>query len=490
MWAIWAVVLGCGLCMTSCGLDDRCPGHATSGEAEIEMAFTRPLTYASGDETNEEKAIKTLDLLVFQRQGTGGSADDALFVEKRNAWLKSGSTSKYNSVIRIGDHLDIYFVVNQRTLTGDLETNGDLEAGATTYAEAREKLVLENPEELGTNLSSNGLPMWGYLADQTIADQTYTNLGTVKLLRAVASADITVAAPNFTLGKGHVVFGADKGYLPFTPANIDATDNVTNPEIPTGMVATTDWSYTGTTSTSPQAIDNQFYMYENDAPAVTGTGRRSTKVVLEGVYTGPGGSGNTTFYPLSFKDPASNNKLQVKRNWKYVLIVTKVNGDGYPTLETAKDGEDLNMEYQVIPWNGNEDDDIQVIGSKYIANYPRAVELYRPATSVKKFVMMSNFAIGDFELELDNGGDLPDPADKTEIENARFNVKLNAGANPEEFEFTVTTLLDYDPAAADNPSVLKVTVGGIVWFEVIISQANETPVDWIDGGNQDNDLGN
>ncbi|MDR2815321.1 MAG: hypothetical protein LBB62_01255 [Proteiniphilum sp.] len=461
------------------------------GEAEIEMAFIQPLTYASGDETSEEKAIKTLDLLVFQRpEGTSGNAavDGALFVEKRYAWLKTGSTNKYNSIITIGERLDIYFVVNQRDLLDDLET--ELVAGTTTYAQAREKLVLSDPQNLGTNLSTKGLPMWGYMHNQTIADQTYTNLGIIRLLRAVASADITVSSANFTLEKGHVVFGANKGYLPFSPANLDASNNynVVNPEIPAGMTTTVDWSYTGTTSTSPQAIDNKFYMYENDAPIVTG--KRTTKLVIEGKYTGAGGSGNTTFYPLSFRTAADNNKLQVKRNWKYVLFVTKVNGDGYPTLETAKNGEDLNMEYVVIPWNGNQDDNIQVIGSKYIANYPSAVELYRPATSVKKFKMSSNFAIGDFVLELNNGGDFPDPDNKTEIQNARFNVKFAAGSSSETFEFTVTALQDYADGAADNPSVLKVTVGGIVWFEVIISQTNETPIDWFDGGNQDIQFGN
>jgi hypothetical protein len=484
------LLLQAAILLASCSeRDGNCDTALRGDEVEIEMTFARPATYASGDETNEEKAIHTLDLLVFQRQGAGGSgsANDALFVEKRYAWAKSGSPDKYRSIIRMGDHLDIYCAVNARSLLDAVEAAGGLVSGTTSWTQLREKLVLVSPADLATNLAAKGLPMWGYLYDQTIADKAYTSLGTVKLLRAVASADITVSAGRFTLQKGYVVFGADKGLLPFSPTNLDVTDNVKNPEIPAGMKAEVDLSYAGLTSTAPQAIDNRFYMYENDAPLVTGTGRRSTKVVLEGIYTGPGGSGKTTFYPLSFRD-ADDRKLQVKRNWKYVLVVTGVNGDGYPSLDAAKNGEDLNMDYKVINWNGNDDDDIQIIGAKYLANYPKNVALERPAASSKKALVKSNFDIGDFKLELSHGGKFPDPADMTKIENARFSVKIAAGSNPEEIEFTYSTLAAYTPSATDNPSILKVTVGGVLVFETTITQYDETPVDWNDGGDQDIDI--
>jgi hypothetical protein len=336
--------------------------------------------------------------------------------------------------------------------------------------------------------------MWGYLHDRSIADQAFINMGTITLLRSVASADITVNASNFTLQKGYVVFSANKGYLPFSYDNLDATDNVINPEIPAGMTANVDLVHVITPAPAlppepapaTQKIENKFYMYENDASSVAG--RRSTKVILEGIYTGTGASNSPTFYPLAFRDD-DNHKLQVKRNWKYVLVVTNVNGDGYPSLEDAKDGEELNVEYEVIEWNGNGDDDIQIIGSKYVANYASAVELYRPETSEKKFVVRTNFSIDDFELELDNGGALLDPDDKTEIQNARFNVKITSVAGSEEVLFTVTARLDYDPAATDNPSILKVTVGVILEFQTTITQINETPIDWNDGGNQNTELG-
>jgi hypothetical protein len=336
--------------------------------------------------------------------------------------------------------------------------------------------------------------MWGYLHDRSIADQAFINMGTITLLRSVASTDITVNASNFTLQKGYVVFSANKGYLPFSYDNLDNSYNVEDPEIPAGMTANVDLVHVITPAPdlppapapATQKIENKFYMYENDTSTVAG--QRSTKVILEGIYTGTGASNSPTFYPLAFRD-ADNHKLQVKRNWKYVLVVTNVNGDGYPTLEDAKDGEDLNMDYEVIPWNGSEDDNIQIIGSKYIANYASAVELYRPATSGKKFVVRTNFNLDDFELELDNGGDFPDQDDTTEIENDRFNVKVSvAGTN--EILFTVTARLDYDPAATDNPSILNVTVGGILGFTTTITQINESPTDWNDGGNQNTGLGN
>jgi hypothetical protein len=462
----------------SCNRDET-HGALRSGEAEIEMTFTQPLTYAPEDGTEEEKAIRTLDLLVFQRQNVGG-ADQALFVEKRYA-RKVGSTGKYRAFVRVGDHLDIYFAANVK----DMVDATTLVAGTTTYAEAREKLTLTNPAGLATNLTTKGLPMWGYIYDMTVADQTYTNLGTITLLRAVASTDVTISATNFILQKGHVVFSADKGYLPFSPANLDTTYNVKNPEIPSGMKAEVDLAYTVTPSVVvPQKISSKFFMYENDAPEVAG--RHSTKMVIEGVYTGPGGSANSTFYPLAFKN-ASDKKLQVKRNWKYLLVITNVNGDGYPTLDDAKNGEDLNMDYKVIQWNGNENDNIQIIGSKYIANYANAVNIHRPKNSMKKFVIRTNFDLADFKLELDNGGVLSNPA---EIANKRFLVRMTAGANPEEIEFTIIAKEEYASPEIGNPSILKVTAGGIVEFRTTITQINETPLDWLEGDNQETELGN
>jgi hypothetical protein len=56
--------------------------------------------------------------------------------------------------------------------------------------------------------------------------------------------------------------------------------------------------------------------------------------------------------------------------------------------------------------------------------------------------------------------------------------------------FTVTAPKDYARVTGSNPSILKVTVGGILEFQTTITQINESPTDWNDGGNQNTGLGN
>lgn len=436
------------------------------GESEVDMTFSTQATTRS-EGSAAERAIKQVDILVFDREGV--DADNATFLYQRYAWNKQGDT--YRTMLLIGAHLDIYVAVNVRELVNSEEIVEGMK-----WSEVREKLTLTNPDQI--DLENQALPMWGYVHDYTVKDQPLNHLGTLKLLRAVSSADISITATNFSLDKGHIVFGANKGYLPFSPSNVNLDFTVKTPEVPSDMVATTEWTY-AVLPTHKQII-NRFYMYDNDAPVGD---KRYTKVVLEGKWSGSSLTQNT-FYPLAFRNPTTNAQLKVTRNKKYVIVVTNVNGDGFADLESAKRGDDVNMDYQVIPWDDNSDGDIMIDGTKFFAMPSKKVTLFRDLGSVTEIVFQTNYPLGEIKISFDQA--VEGVAGQLDT-HPRFKAEVLWATNADGpytcFRFTAKQPY----GVSNNPATLFVSAGRIS-FNIIVNQINSNPNDWGDGGEDKHEL--
>lgn len=431
------------------------------------------LSAATMAEINAENAIKTVDILVFD--GSGGVAEDAVFLYSRYALNLSGNT--YKATLREGAGLDVYFAINTRQFVD----YNEIVAGMT-WREAREKMIMKNPEKL--NLESDGLPMWGYKRGYTVSASSVNNMGTIKLLRAMASTDIQVNPSNFNLEKGYIVYGANSGYLPFSPANLSAINgngdfNVIAPEAPASMSATTDWSYEVTNGSN--AIMNVFYMYENTAP---NDGHRHTKIVLEGRWGGSTKAGNT-FYPIAFHSSSTNEVLPVTRNHKYTVIVTNVNGDGYDDLESAKESEDVNMDYEIIEWNQNIDGEIHIDGPYYFALSARNATLYRPSGSTTELIFSTNVNMNDILMRYGSADNWVSGSIDT---HPRFAVEVVTATNNDGSQynaFRITAKQEY--GTDNNPATLMVKVGRIA-FNITMKQVNDSPNDWDYGSNYDKEI--
>jgi len=485
------------LLMASCARE-RVPGPGQQGtDRTVQIKFTGGTTRAAV----VDDAIYNLDVLVFQRASTDVAAN-AQYVCTRYGWsLPDGTwrtTVPITPATPANQCYDIYFAVNAHTLVQAL-TEGATPTIAVgmTYAAASPLLLLQAPSNSpGVNIGANGLPMWGLVQGRVIADQELNNLGTIYLLRSVGSTDVTVVQDGtFTLQQGTLCYAANQGYLAYTPANTTALPGggfqANGPEIPTAMTSgsTADWTY------NVQAADNNgvvgvFYMYENDAPI--NTARTSTKVVLKGVWNDPSGTGQPTYYPIALKaDDGTGTmvKSQVVRNNKYVINITKVNGDGYATFDEAKAAEEVNMNYVVTVWNANMDysatNGTQIVQLSRDKNYglQRQAVLYRPAGSTDVIGFETNVPLTSFSMALDNGGALVNASDPTVIANSLFSVAIKTDASGNNY-FEFTALQNYNAAAVGNPSTLTVTAG-LVKFSITISQQDYAPTDWIDGGNTD-----
>ncbi|MDR0977334.1 MAG: hypothetical protein LBL78_06245 [Prevotellaceae bacterium] len=455
--------------LASCSNDNDIPG-LKSDECEVDLQLAATYRSAGTRAVDIDEEVKTLDILVFD--GDGVALDSAKFQYSRVAWLKSDGTT-YQATIKKADGLDLYFAVNVHSLV----TSGQLVEGTTTWSAAKKLLMLTNPSALGTNLATAGLPMWGEALNVNInTDATYQNLGTIKLVRSVASTDVTVTKTNFTLEQGYLVNGATTGYLPYDSDNMSGANSYlfTKADMPT-PIAYADWSYT--VAANDSAIVNQFYMYENDSTL-------NTKVILKGTYLGADGKGTSTYYPLAFKDPADPTKKRaVTRNTKFNIIVTKVNADGYGSLEEAKDGEEVNMEYDVVDWDVSNPGDIWIDGPKYfnIDQRWKDVQTERYADYYTELAFQTNYDVSKIKLKLRAA----DPGVADTLATARFQlVKLtrtDATTGAKTYAFKISNLKDYDAAATDNPQEFIIDVDGKLSFVIKVTQKADGDLDWDDG---------
>ncbi|MDR0961320.1 MAG: hypothetical protein LBM62_02005 [Mediterranea sp.] len=460
--------------LASCSNDDEVRG-LRADECEVELQLASVYRSANTRAVADEE-VKTLDILVFD--GNGVSTDSATFLYSRVAWLKSDGAT-YQAIIKKADGLDLYFAVNAHALVTSGKLTEDM-----TWSAAKQALTLASPATLGTNMATAGLPMWGEAPNVNVnTDATYQNLGTIKLVRAVASADVSVTKTNFTLQEGWIANAVDKGFLPYDAANMSAAASfLFNKADMPAAVTFSDWSYTVPTGDS--AIVDKFYMYENDSIV-------NTKVILKGLYTGTDGKGTATYYPLAFKDPAdATKKRAATRNTKFHIVITKVNADGYNTIEEAKNGEEVNMEYDVVEWDESSPGDIWVDGPKYFSVDQRwnDVHVASYAGGVVDLEFQTNYDIDDIAMKL-NATDAGVTNDTLKTDRfAILKVERPDSQGVMHHYFRIITLKDYDENATDNPQDFIIDVNGKLSFTMKVTQDYGTD-GWFDGYDVEDTLG-
>ena len=422
-----------------------------NGDSTVEIRLSTGASLAGGPRTRGvelgEEDIDNVDVLVFKRDPLyPDDPSKAIFQYGRYAWHKGSSI--YSVVLKEGANVDLYFAINARGTLSAAESTGKLTEQTTTWAEARKALVLSGLIDRKTD----GLPMWGHRYGENISTNSASNkFGTVKVLRAVATADLDfTAADNFILQEASVEFASDQGNLAFTvdPANIIYDDDITDfninkpqhdyqlktPEVPTGTDTDVQILYTLPTlnSIDPIAhpeidgktsnkIESEFYFYENDANGEND--KDYTKIVVKGKWdqgTPEDPDDDVeSYYPLAFRektvynnpedpnDPLNGTNLRaaIIRNHKYQFQITNVNGNGYETPDEAKKGTDMNMTYKVIEWAQWADRDIIMMEGMWVSfadsrneGLSKTAALYRNAGSTDEIEITTNIPLNEFKM--------------------------------------------------------------------------------------------
>jgi hypothetical protein len=377
------------------------------------------------------------------------------------------------------------------------------------------------------------IPMWGETAQVQI--KPGNNNITLQLVRAIARVDVGVGQIKarttdattdifewtgteedgittipFELKEVYVIKPNDRYAVVPASANVTTVDgkkSVTAPTVPSTAV-----KFSLSESESRFKFDNITGAFDNkggwtsrdiyipESDIVMGVGGTPGDVnhtdrmalVLGGIYDN---SGITTYYRIDF---AKNGNLRnVLRNHLYQFNISKVSGSGSPDVGTAYNSISMNMSVDIREWT-NEDSDVIIYGSEYVslhisrnsidfeAGEARKAFIYRGLNSTDRIVFRTNVPLAEFAMALSNGGDFPNSADKTIIENERFRVAMKSENGVNFFEFRA--LKAFDPAALDNPSTLTVNVRRMSFTIEITQKDIEPRTDWLDGGGIEGNL--
>lgn len=460
------------------------PGQMPGGETEVEMRFSAPTTYGPTRAVDQEDAIVSMQILVFS-----GDKDSDTFLYRRTAWQRA--ENMYRSTLQVADNVTLRFVANAGNILGKAV---DLFEAKATWGEIKERLVMADPT---TVTVAAGLPMWGEIRDATIKDEKLNTLGTVPMLRSVASLEMKMPADQseFQLEEAWLVFAADKGYLHYSYEQVSVTGTaveVLKPNSPASFVNQADILMSSAKGTTD--IKN-IYMFDNAATLYGPPTQevKPTKIILKGTWHKDEPGARSTYYPLAFRDSgksANDQKLQITRNTKYIIQVSKVNGDGYETMAEAKLAEDINIKYEVVPWENNGDQDIYISENYWVSLQTRTANFPRAAGFSFRINFSTNVAYtgmylwdgSDYQTAASTASSpvIINDSNGKQFASVRLMKKSNdfTGRN---YELLFNLLRDYDTPGISNTGTMKVKVGRIE-FDMDMIQHDIANGDWEFGG--------
>ena len=379
------------------------------------------------------------------------------------------------------------------------------------YSTVRSAIWTAISDKMYNTPTNKSIAMWGetgpLLIEAGNADHT------LELTRAIARIDVGIGNPAYdpTLQTwSWDGLDADNNPIPFKlghvyvvrPSNRYAVIPdmsalaAGNPTLPTGTTlfsvseSESKFGYVATVpATGGSYVSQDIYTPESDIK-ITATGKSGdlnhtnrTALVIGGYYNG---SLTETFYRIDIAP--GKNLANLLRNHLYLISITSASGPGFPTVEIAYESLAFNMTVDIFDWDQTVVGDIFFDGVRYVSlerarnekRDERIAVLYRNIGSTDVMVFKTNIPLSEFEMELNHGGDFPDPLDKTVIENNRFKVEIKTDPSGITY-FEFTALLAFDATATDNPSILTVTAGRIK-FDITIIQLDDDENSWIEGG--------
>lgn len=513
---VMGVLVSLGACISDMPLDSD-SGSGGTGDAEVILrlqtpkGFTNPATRSLTFE--QENTIKDIYVLVFDSDSSLVAIKEGLEVTSTPGSSTPGYSGEGSFTVTLSpshsdsDTYNLVVLANAAgLLAGTIGTDETSDFIGDHYRDVMAATYGAITGKMYNTATETAIPMWGESGGLVIEPGSSSE--TLNLTRAIARVDVGVGAGTKTgttwawngldadneaipFRLGHVYVMRPNNRYSLIPNPSAATGAPTIPGGNTSFTAEDSediFSYTATASATGGFVTQEIYIPESNVlMGATGTAGDAnhinrTALVIGGYYDG---SPTETFYRLDF---AVNQLLiNVLRNHLYIFSIAGVSGSGYSTPGEAYESASMNMTVNIYDWDATDMTELFLDGNQYIMlgqstnqpNYDRRAVVYRPAGSDDAIEMRTNISLEQFEMELNNGGALPDAGNPLLIENERFRAELVTEGGKNYFVFTA--LQAYDAAATDNPSILTVTAGRIT-FDIIIEQLNSELGDWVDGG--------
>ncbi|WP_295940634.1 fimbrial protein [uncultured Alistipes sp.] len=392
--------------LTSCSEEyaSGTPSTIRNGEATVTFALNVPgnSTPASraGLSAEDETNVQTIDVLLFRKDGS-----DRLYwgkVPGVSLDNTPGSKKSFQAVIPVGDYsnFDITVIANGRAIiAGAGLAQGDEKSAAL------DKLILDMSGESDARWSSNTIPMWGEALNVDVNENTnLSGENAVKMTRMIARIDVKLSHKAAT--------GSDDDQIAWNNDNFELTSvrlynysqqGTLAPDLLIGWDASGDAPYALAPHEPVGGFDRA--LYDTYQPLVYETGDQHSSAMnlpdslIRAIYTleAPAGSGaalatNTclviggsyrngveTYYRVDFarKNGATYDYLPLKRNFRYVITVSKISGPGFETPDIAFKSRPVNIEADVLDWNEFEYSEIEFDNTNFLSVNKGVFNLFR-----------------------------------------------------------------------------------------------------------------
>lgn len=307
-----------------------------------------PVVYAASE--SDENQIAELDILAFAKQSVGiDTLAYRILVDASSITDVSGTTNGNKKDIKVklkrnDSDLKIVLIANARAvLDGASIQPGD------KLDDVFDKLVYDFSGKWATDPMTL-IPMWGQTDYVSIKNPIATDPISITLLRSVAKVDVGVDVygdPALGFGKrfklNHIyVYNAnDKGAIIPDMTDAGLADNkVTKPNVPSAaQPIETFQEYV--LPTGENTLFNEIYLPESNSAAA-----KPTCLIIGGTYDG----GVETFYRVDFVNK-NDEKLDLLRNYRFLVNITDVARDGFATKEEAAKAKSSHITYSLSVFN-------------------------------------------------------------------------------------------------------------------------------------------
>ena len=335
------------LSFTGCISDDHLEGIGE--ENEVTFMYRVPgmtvSTYSSTPAIDvEENRITTVDILLFSE---GGSENFHSLVQINGDKINNptGVIKAMKAALpRTGNRYRIVLLANLRGVVDAVKSE------FTTSLSKQQVL-----EKVKFNFSapwpimSTSIPMWGESEEfQTLP--TEKAIPTISMLRAFAAFDFGLRFDEAFVAQGftdndfffkevHLMTYNQQGQAAPYSGNCSG-GKVTNPSVPLPVPAQGAAVFQAA-APSLSICDIYAPEYDNTTPG------KELVFVIGGYYRG---SGTLSYYCIKFEDNMGN-RLDVLRNYRYLINITSVTGAGHPSVTGAIDNGDSYIGVEIIPWD-------------------------------------------------------------------------------------------------------------------------------------------
>ena len=433
------------------GGDSRVGGDYQPGTTE-----QNPYDNDLDENTTLQRYIQDVYILLFEN-GTNGKLLD--FASATLSGTQGDVTREIEGQFsQRNGSLDIVVLANlvQNGITPDFES-----LKGKTEKEVYETLVYSYPEggwTLGTD--KRFLPMWGKESGVAL-NQREIDITSFNLYRGVAKMGVQVdaACTNFTMKEIYVYYVNSEGYCaaPNQTPSDDVHTQYTFPDVPASSTQlTTPIKYT--LDAQAKSFLEQIYLSESNNKT-PGSGKQ-LKVVVGGVYTGPGLVANdaTSYYRIDMEDDKDNDGVlapfDIIRNHSYIFNITKVENPGTPTPDEALDEAVVGLTVEVEDWT---DEYMRGVPDQYTLTTNKSVITYEAYNDKngQTIDIWTDYSDGWYLEGLD------------EAESAWLNISANNG------EDNLTKTITLTPKA-DNNGVTRTAsfyvVAGNIKKEITVRQ--------------------